>query len=288
MWCRFILGFLQERLFSSSVQFSRHLSSDFEALTPTKLDQYSRTLSNLDITKSSLQKSQMSHSHLAGQLVVYFICGHKETTIINTERSTQKNRNFWCRVKTFASSTPPPSTMYQQSASLCTRCCEVEQKQITEAAEIQAKMAENAARVHQYQGKQRFAPPPEGLNEALAAMEASPSGNNSGISEKIRHAHLSTWRPPDRQAPWQAPGMRTRAAVEPTMSSTTATAQENAPKVKPATALSSKELKKFRELSHMKEVEEAFLKAARRTAPIPILVPNLTSKRHLFEGSFRK
>jgi hypothetical protein len=25
----------------------------------------------------------MSHSDLAGQLVVYFICGHKETTIIN-------------------------------------------------------------------------------------------------------------------------------------------------------------------------------------------------------------
>jgi hypothetical protein len=54
--------------------------------------------------------------------------------MIDTDRSSQQNRNFWSRVKNWSSTTPAEGK-HQQFGSLCTRCRENKKRQIEEAAE---------------------------------------------------------------------------------------------------------------------------------------------------------
>lgn len=120
------------------------------------------------------------------KLVVYFLCGHSETTTIDTERSSQRNRNLWFRVKKWTSSTPS-ETKHQQSAFLCTRCRETERRQIEMAAQLQAQMAENAAQMLKAQGQRRAAPPAHGVNATIAALMLR---DEKPITKAIRDAQL--------------------------------------------------------------------------------------------------
>jgi hypothetical protein len=101
--------------------------------------------------------------------IIYFVCGHKEVTAIDTVRSSQQNRNLWFRIKKW-SSTTPEETKHQQSGSLCTSCKQKERKQIEEAAELQVKMAENAAKQLGAQGRIMAAPPTQGVGPTIAAL----------------------------------------------------------------------------------------------------------------------
>ncbi|KAE9373383.1 hypothetical protein N431DRAFT_465679 [Stipitochalara longipes BDJ] len=122
------------------------------------------------------------------QLVIFFRCQHKEVTIIDAERSSQQNRNFWSRVKKW-SSTTPAETKYQQSASLCQHCREIEKKQAEEAAELRARMAINAARQLAVQGQQLAAPPAQGVSATIAAL-ALPG--DSTVIRTLRRAQSNT------------------------------------------------------------------------------------------------
>lgn len=120
------------------------------------------------------------------QLVICFLCGHIETTIIDTDRSSQRNRNLWSRVKKWTSS-PPSETKHQQSASLCTRCRETERRQIEMASQLQAQMAENAAQTLKAQGQRRAAPPAHGVNTTIAALMLR---DDKTITKSLRDVQL--------------------------------------------------------------------------------------------------
>jgi len=124
------------------------------------------------------------------RLVIHFVCGHTETTIIDAERSSQQNRNLWSRIKKWSPSTPT-GTKHQQSASLCERCQKIERRQIEEAAELQSRMAANVARQLAAQERQLAAPPAQGVNQTIAAL-ALP--NDKAIIEALRNAQLGACR----------------------------------------------------------------------------------------------
>jgi hypothetical protein len=107
--------------------------------------------------------------------------------MIDTDRSSQQNRNFWSRVKNWSSTTPAEGK-HQQFGSLCTRCRENKKRQIEEAAELQAKMAANAARQLTTQGRLLAAPPAQGSNATVAAL-ALPS--DKALTETLRSAELN-------------------------------------------------------------------------------------------------
>jgi hypothetical protein len=121
------------------------------------------------------------------KLVIHFVCGHTETTIIDGERSSQQNRNLWSRIKKWSSSTPT-GTKHQQSASLCERCRKIERRQIEEAAELQSQMAANVSRQLAAQKRRLAAPPAQGVNQTIAAL-ALP--NDKAIIEALRSAQLN-------------------------------------------------------------------------------------------------
>jgi hypothetical protein len=124
------------------------------------------------------------------RLVIHFVCGHTETTIIDAERSSQQNRNLWSRIKKWSPSTAT-GTRHQQSASLCERCRKIERRQIEDAAELQSRMAANVARQLAAQEQRLAAPPAQGVNQTIAAL-ALP--NDKAIIEALQSAQLNACR----------------------------------------------------------------------------------------------